>query len=193
MPLPLERKPTRRTSFIIYFSERVKALKGKPEFRKTSATTGKSVVDVTAITTAAGAEWKKLSPEEKHVYEKMAEEAKVQYDKDVAKWQESLTPDEIRRQNRYLQARRKSGKSAPSNLRDPSAPKRPVGAFFLYVQHLRDMGTVPGPSRNISRVAGERWKQLSAAEKEPFEKRAQAEYQEYAKRLEAYKQATAAS
>ncbi|PKI82843.1 hypothetical protein MVES1_003745 [Malassezia vespertilionis] len=187
LPLPLETKPKRRTSFLIYFAERLPKLKERSEFRKVSQSTGKDVVDVTAVTTAVGKEWQELGTQEKHRIEKLAEDNKKQYEKAMHAWQKSLTPNDIRRQNLYLAHQRKLGKSVPSNLRDPSAPKRPPGAFFLYVQHLRDNGKVSGLAQEISREAGAKWKSLSAKEKEPFEKRAHDQYDAYAKQMDKYK------
>lgn len=183
----MENKPTRRSSFLIYFSERLPQLKEKTEYRKISPASGKSVVDVTAITTAVGAEWKSLSPAERARIDELAEKAKAQYEKDLAKWQDSLTPDAIRRQNLYYAHQRKLGKSVPSNLKDPAAPKRPPGAFFLYVQHLRENGHDHLPVQELAKLAGERWKAMNASDKHPFESKAQSDYETYTKEHEAYK------
>lgn len=166
----------------------MKELKNKPEFLKKSALTGKNVVDVTAITSAAGAEWKKLSSEEKHPYEMMGAEAKHQYEKDMDKWLKSLTPEDIRRQNLYFAHQRKRGIKTPSNIKAPGAPKKPPGAFLLFVTHLRESGNAAGERVvDISKAAGSKWKELSAAEKEPFEKDAHARLHEWQKLNDAYK------
>lgn len=185
----METKPTRRTSFLIYFTERLPQLKGKDEFRKTSPTSGKSVVDVTAVTSAVGKEWKTLPQAERQRIDKLAARAKEQYEKDLKEWQDKLTPEDIRRQNLYYAHQRKKGKSTPSNLKDPSAPKRPQGAFLFYVQHLRETEPSTEPVHVIAKKAGERWKAMDAHEKHPFEVKAQGEHELYVQALEKYKKA----
>lgn len=190
VPLPMESKPTRRSSFLIYFTERLPQLKNKEEFRKVSPSTGKSVVDVTAVTSAVGKEWKTLPDAERQRIDKLAAHAKQQYEKDLKAWQEKLTPEDIRRQNLYYAHQRKLGKHMPSNLKDPSAPKRPQGAFLFFVQHLRETEPSGEPVHVIAKRAGERWKTMDAHEKHPFETKAQGEHELYQQALEKYKKAT---
>ena len=51
LPLPYDRKPTRRSRFVIYLMERLQELKNKPEFRKTGRN-GNSVLDMIAVSSA---------------------------------------------------------------------------------------------------------------------------------------------
>ena len=179
VPLPLHTKPTRQTSFLIYFRERLPALKDKPEFSRTNKD-GKIVVDVTAITSAVGAEWKTLSAVERERIDQQADRARIQYERDLKAWQDKLTPEDIRRQNLYLNYKRKQGKSVPNNLKPAGEPKRPGGAFFLFSQHLRKQEHPQG---------GAKWKALSAEERKPFEERAQQEFDVYKQRIEEYRNA----
>ena len=59
------------------------------------------------------------------------------YLRDLATWQATLTPEDIRKQNLFRTAQRRLGKSRRGNMRDPKAPKRPPTAYFLYLQSLR--------------------------------------------------------
>lgn len=186
----MESKPTRRSSFLIYFTERLPQLKNQSEFRKTSPASGKSVVDVTAVTSAVGREWKTLSDSERKRIDALAAKAKEQYEKDLEAWQNRLTPEDIRRQNLYYAHQRKKGRSTPSNLKDPAAPKRPQGAFLFFVQHLRDTEPSAEPVQMVAKKAGERWKSMSSHEKHPFEVKAQGEHELYLQALEKYKKAT---
>ena len=49
----------------------------------------------------------------------------------------TLTPDDIKRENAYRTAQRKAGKSRKGNIKDPNAPKKPLSAYFLFLQHIR--------------------------------------------------------
>lgn len=49
----------------------------------------------------------------------------------------SLTPDDIKRENVYRAAQRKAGKSRKSNIKDPNAPKKPLSAYFMFLQRIR--------------------------------------------------------
>lgn len=189
----MDSKPTRRSSFLLYFGDRLKELKERTEFRKISPASGKSIVDITAVTQAVGAEWKSLSDAARAKVEEQASKAKAEYEKALAAWKETLTPEDIRRQNVYYAHQRKLGKAVPSNLRDPAAPKRPSGAFFLFLQHLREEEKITGPVHVVAKTAGERWKKMTAQEKQPFELQAQAGQEKYTKDMEKYKSAQARS
>ena len=49
----------------------------------------------------------------------------------------SLTPEDIKRENAFRTAQRKAGRSRKSNLKDPNAPKKPLSAYFMFLQHIR--------------------------------------------------------
>ncbi len=49
----------------------------------------------------------------------------------------TLTPDDIKRENAYRAAQRKAGKSRKSNIKDPNAPKKPLSAYFMFLQRIR--------------------------------------------------------
>lgn len=49
----------------------------------------------------------------------------------------SLTPEDIKRENTFRAAQRKAGKSRKSNLKDPNAPKKPLSAYFMFLQRIR--------------------------------------------------------
>jgi hypothetical protein len=49
----------------------------------------------------------------------------------------SLTPDEIKRENAFRTEQRKLGKSRRSNVKDPNAPKKPLSAYFMFLQRIR--------------------------------------------------------
>ena len=49
----------------------------------------------------------------------------------------TLTPDDIKRENAFRTAQRKAGKSRKGNLKDPNAPKKPLSAYFMFLQKIR--------------------------------------------------------
>ena len=49
----------------------------------------------------------------------------------------SLTPEDIKRENAYRTAQRKAGKSRKGNIKDPNAPKKPLSAYFMFLQRIR--------------------------------------------------------
>lgn len=49
----------------------------------------------------------------------------------------SLSPEDIKRENAFRTAQRKAGRSRKSNLKDPNAPKKPLSAYFMFLQHIR--------------------------------------------------------
>ncbi|CCU98790.1 unnamed protein product [Malassezia sympodialis ATCC 42132] len=112
IPLPYDRKPTKRPRFVLFFMERLQELKEKPEFRKANQD-GNKVFDIKSAASTIGAEWKKLPDSERARVDKLYEQHVAQYEKDLKAWQKSLTPDDIQRQNQFLAYQRKMGKKAP--------------------------------------------------------------------------------
>ena len=49
----------------------------------------------------------------------------------------TLTPEDIKRENAYRSAQRKAGKSRKGNIKDPNAPKKPLSAYFMFLQRNR--------------------------------------------------------
>ena len=49
----------------------------------------------------------------------------------------SLSPEDIKRENAFRTAQRKAGKSRKGNIKDPNAPKKPLSAYFMFLQRIR--------------------------------------------------------
>lgn len=58
-------------------------------------------------------------------------------ERDLSAYMRTLTPDDIKRENAYRTAQRKAGKSRKSNIKDPNAPKKPLSAYFMFLQRIR--------------------------------------------------------
>ena len=76
--------------------------------------------------------------------------------------------------------------------KDPNAPKRPLSAYFLFLQNARAsiVAAMPAGSKvqDIARAGGERWAALSADERRPFEDAAKAAKEKYAEAKKAYEE-----
>jgi high mobility group protein B1 len=86
----------------------------------------------------------------------------------------------------------KLSKKAAKAAKDPNAPKRPATAFFLFLNEFRktfkeDHPDVKGVTM-VGKAGGERWKDMSDAEKAPYINKASQKKSEYVKTLAAYKQ-----
>lgn len=74
--------------------------------------------------------------------------------------------------------------------KDPNAPKRAMSGFMFFSQTERENVKKDNPGiafQEIGRVLGERWNKLSAAEKEPYEAKAQADKKRYRDELSGYR------
>jgi structure-specific recognition protein 1 len=81
-------------------------------------------------------------------------------------------------------------KKKQKKKKDPNAPKRALSGFMFFSQMEREnlKKTNPGISfTDVGRVLGEKWKNLSAEEKEPYEAKAQADKKRYKDELSGYK------
>ncbi|XP_065879503.1 FACT complex subunit SSRP1-like [Euphorbia lathyris] len=74
--------------------------------------------------------------------------------------------------------------------KDPNAPKKAMSAFMYFSQMEREnvKKTHPGIGfGGIGKVVGERWKKLSAEEKEPYEAKARTDKKRYEEAISGYK------
>ena len=58
-------------------------------------------------------------------------------EREHAAYMRTLTPEDIKRENAFRTAQRKAGKSRKSNIKDPNAPKKPLSAYFMFLQRIR--------------------------------------------------------
>lgn len=66
--------------------------------------------------------------------------------------------------------------------KDPNAPKRGLSAYMFFANDQRDKVREDNPGikfGEVGKLLGEKWKELSAKEKEPYEKKAKADKERY--------------
>ncbi|KAF8592736.1 hypothetical protein K439DRAFT_1626076 [Ramaria rubella] len=123
----------------------------------------------------AGHVYNSLSDELREVLQQHALTLKETYEREFIAWKRTLTPADIERENAFRAAQRKSGKSRRKNINDPNAPKRPLTAYFLFLQAIRMnpqmvkdvFGDATEPTRQ-SVLAAVKWRSMTEAEKQPY-------------------------
>jgi len=143
----------------------------------------------------AGEKWKALSAAQKAPFEKKAATARAEYEKAMEKFVAAGGVKGKRRAEKAEAKKAKGGKAeakkAKKEARKASgAPKRPQNAYWIWLADNREAvakeaGSMKGSV--VGKLAGEKWKALSAAAKAPFEKKAAASKAEYEKALEEWK------
>lgn len=170
----------------LYFNE---------ELQRIKAETPTARLNVAVLAKEAGQRYAKLSDEKKKEYIQRSNDAKEKYERDLALWQSTLTPEDIRQENLFRSAQRRLGKSRRGNMRDPNAPKKPLTAYFLYLKSLRadtvslkEILQGEHETTKQSVLAAARWRTLSDKEKQPFIDQAKQEKLEYERRRREYEQ-----
>merc|ERR1719384_244018 len=137
-----------------------------------------------------------MSAAQKAPYEKKAADAKQAYEKAI---------EEFKAQGGVAGGRRKEKADARKDLldkrakkrarqeRDADKPKKPQTAYWLWLAENRaalakEAGTASGPA--VAKLGGERWKNLDAKLKKPFEDQVAAKKAEYDKEMKEYKAKT---
>lgn len=172
----------------IFFTEYLQTYKSTNPERK---------LNVSQAAKDGGAAYKALSPSQKEIYKRKARLAKEDYERELAAWQRTLTPDDIRQENVFRSAQRKAGKSRRSNLKDPNAPKKPLSAYFMFLQWIRadparvlDVFGDETETTRQSVLAASKWRDLSDGEKKPFLAQAEREKLEYEAARKEYEERT---
>lgn len=73
--------------------------------------------------------------------------------------------------------------------KDPFAPKKPMTAYFAFAQEVRPHLKAQYPDRgvtDIARVIGEKWRELTDAQKKPYEAMAARDKKRYEREMSSY-------
>lgn len=140
---------------------------------------------VTAVVKLASERYKALSDSEKSDWEKKYKDAQAQYEKDMEAF--------LAAGGEKAAIKRKSNDdngASKKQKKDPDAPKRPAGgAYGCFLAKHRETFTKEcegKPVTAISKLAGERWKELSDEDKTPFEKEYVAKFAAYQAAMKDY-------
>eukprot|EP00929_Paragymnodinium_shiwhaense_P106259 TRINITY_DN7150_c0_g1_i4.p2 TRINITY_DN7150_c0_g1~~TRINITY_DN7150_c0_g1_i4.p2 ORF type:complete len:219 (-),score=99.28 TRINITY_DN7150_c0_g1_i4:312-968(-) len=157
----------------------------RPKFAK--ATEGQRA---SAVSKMAGEAWKKLSEAEKKPYQAKFVEAKAAYEKALAAFLAGGgTVEKGIRAQRTEKRKAKEGKKAK---KDPDAPKKPAGGAygrFLADKRADIVKSLPAGHKitDVTKKAGEMWKGLTEAAKQPYEEKYKQMQEEYKSAMEEYK------
>ena len=160
-------RPKKHTAYILFCNENRESVK--------KANAG---IDSKDILRKLGQKWQALSAKDKEKYKKKEVEDKKRFDKEMESYVE---PDEYKSDN--------DGKKKKKD-RDPTKPKRPISAFFIFMKENRELFKEKNPNKKgkeISKVAGEEWKKVSPKEKKEYEGKAKIEKAKYDKQMEIWK------
>jgi len=140
----------------------------------------------TAVIKMASEAWKQMSEAEQKPYQKKYDDAKQQYAKDLAAF--IAAGGEVSKGEKRKR-KDKDGAGKKKAKKDPDAPKKPAGgAFgcFLAANRKDFMKERPGDVTGVTKLASERWKAASEADKAKYEKEYQAKKAAYQHAMESY-------
>eukprot|EP00448_Togula_jolla_P037370 CAMPEP_0170621624 /NCGR_PEP_ID=MMETSP0224-20130122/28698_1 /TAXON_ID=285029 /ORGANISM="Togula jolla, Strain CCCM 725" /LENGTH=198 /DNA_ID=CAMNT_0010947891 /DNA_START=64 /DNA_END=660 /DNA_ORIENTATION=- len=139
----------------------------------------------------AGDRWKAMSAEQKVPFEKEAASRKAAYEAAMEKFVADGGVKGKRRAEKAESKKAQTEKKAKKEARKSSgAPSRPQNAYWLYLAENREAITKEAGSAlgsAVGKLAGQKWKALSAAAKAPFEKKAAELKADYEKAMEEFK------
>merc|ERR1719198_2405132 len=146
-----------QSAFFIWLGEnRAKIIKDQGFEKKDLAKIGKF----------AGEAWGKMSDAAKAPFVKKAEADKQRYEREMANYD---GPAKVRKS--------KKGKKGKKE-KDPNAPKRGMGAYFMWLNEnrakiMKEHGFEKKDIMKVGKVAGEAWGKMSDEAKAPFVKKAE--------------------
>ncbi|KZT06397.1 uncharacterized protein LAESUDRAFT_736842 [Laetiporus sulphureus 93-53] len=145
----------------------------------------------------AGQEYAKLTDAQKQPYKRRSQLAKEQRERELAAYMRTLTPEDIKRENAFRTAQRRAGKSRRGNIKDPNAPKKPLSAYFMFLQRIRSdpdlVKEVFGDETETTKqsvLAAGKWRSMTDEERKPFLAQAEQEKLEYEAARKMYEEGT---
>jgi len=138
------------------------------------------------IKTLAG-EWRSLSDAQKDPYNNRAASQFAKWKTDYERFLVSLTPEQRQAENQYRLYKNKKAKTSKTKhyrlklIRNPALPKPPKSAYLLFANE-NYKSAAPGTSIvEAAKLAGARWRTMSASDKAMFVNQAANESAAYRK------------
>merc|ERR1719167_1226952 len=143
---------------------------------------------MTEMSKLLGDAWKSLDDTVKKTFHDKAAAEKADYDQELAKYKK--TPEYAAHTALVQEQKIKDTKT--KFRKDENAPKRPMSAYFLWMQKEgRPAYVEANPTANpatIGKALGEQWKTVSEAVKQKYQEQFDAAKEQYQEELAAYKQ-----
>merc|ERR1712038_1078922 len=125
-----------------------------------------------------------MTPDQKKHFENKAKDDKIRYDREMAVW---------RKANPEAAAETGKGGKRKQKEKDPNAPKRALSAFFHFSNEyrpkikneLKEAGKDNGVG-DVAKELGDRWKKMTDAAKEPYNRLHEKDKARYEKEMAAY-------
>lgn len=106
-------------------------------------------------------------------FKRRSQAAKETREREHEAYMRTLTPEDIKRENVFRAAQRKAGKSRKGNIKDPNAPKKPLSAYFMFLQRIRadpklvrDIFGDETETTKQSVLAAAKWRSMTDAERQ---------------------------
>lgn len=138
----------------------------------------------TEVAKGLGEVWHALSAEDKKPYELIVAEDKKRYEKEMASY---VPPPSIAGA---------TSKGKAKKEKDPNAPKKPMGSYFIFIGEMREEVKKDFPDlkpTEMSTKLSELWKNLDAEKKKKYENMAAEAKKKYEEALAAYKKGEGSS
>jgi len=141
----------------------------------------------------AAARWKELSEDERAPFIEQATKAKAEYKIQLEKYQQTSSyreHQELLTNFKRQKAEGLDGKGRKKKLKkDPNAPKRPMGAYFLFSTRFYQANKREDlKMTEISKIASQHWKKMTDEQKQPFVTEAAQKKAKYELAMEKYRQ-----
>jgi hypothetical protein len=143
---------------------------------------------VSAVSKMAGLAWKALSEAAQQPYKTKFLEAQKKYEVDMVAF--LAAGGEKQKGAAALRTeKRKAKEGTLKKQKDPNAPKRPAGGAygcFIAANRAEFTKQCPGSITGVAKLAGEKWKAVSVAEKEKYEKIYKVKFDAYQEAMKSY-------
>ncbi|GER33007.1 high mobility group family protein [Striga asiatica] len=157
--------------------------------------------DFKEMSTLLGSKWKAITDEEKKPYEEKYLAQKEAYLKIIGNEKREheamkLLEDEHKQKTamelleQYLQFKQEAEKDNKKTKKekDPLKPKQPMSAYFIFSNERRVALLAENKKiLEIAKITGEEWKNMTEQQKEPYEKLALKNKEQYLQEMEVYK------